>query len=225
MATPDETPIAHIGLLWRGNPAEPTAAPAKTRLRRIFEELSSRGVRAEPVVYAEQVAGAVRKRLLSMDGVLVWVDPIVSGRERSALDEMLREISGQGVFVSAHPDAIQKMGTKVVLYRTREMPWGTDTDLYRNVDDLREQLSKRLRSSGLRVLKQDRGSGGNGVWKIEMVRDWSPVEQALVRVQHAQRGAAVEELCLGDFIDRCAQYFQAFAGSGCIVDQPYRTPR
>jgi hypothetical protein len=221
MTTRDKAPVARIGLLWRGDAAAPVPAPTDTRLRRIFDEFAVRAVRAEPVVYAEEVAEAVRERLLRMDGVLVWVDPIVGGRERSALDELLREIAGRGVFVSAHPDVIQKMGTKDVLYRTREMPWGTDTHLYRNMDELRGQLPALLRRSGARVLKQNRGSGGNGVWKVELVRDSAPVEEALVRVQHAQRGASVEEMRFADFLERCMAYFQAFGGAGCVVDQPY----
>jgi hypothetical protein len=219
--TKDETPAAHIGLLWRGNPAEPVPAPADTRLRRIFEEFAARGVNAEPVAYAEEMTEAVRERLLRMDGVLVWVDPIVGGRERTALDKLLRETAGRGVFVSAHPDVIQKMGTKDVLYRTRAMPWGSDTHLYRNMDELRGQLPALLRRSGARVLKQNRGSRGNGVWKVELVRDGAPVEEALVRIQHAQRGASVEEIRFADFLERCRAYFQAFGGTGCIVDQPY----
>lgn len=221
MPRPDETSIARIGLLWRGDPAAPAPAPANTLFRRFFEELAVRGAQAEPVVYAEEAADTVREQLLRMDGVLVWVDPIVRGRERAALDELLREVAGRGVFVSAHPDAIQKMGAKDVLCRTREMSWGTDTHLYRNMDELRGQLPALLRGSGARVLKQNRGSGGNGVWKVELVRDAAPVEEALVRVQHAQRGASVEEIRFADVLERCMAYFQAFGGTGCVVDQPY----
>jgi hypothetical protein len=218
--TKDESPVAHIGLLWRGNPAAPPA-PTDTRLRRIFDEFATRGVQAEPVAYAEEAHEAVREQLLRTDGVLVWVDPIVGGRERTALDELLREVAGRGVFVSTHPDVIQKMGNKEVLYHTREMPWGTDTRLYRDMEELRGQLPALLRSSGARVLKQNRGSGGNGVWKVELIRDGAPVEEAHVRVQHAQRGAHVEEIRCGELLERCDAYFQPFDGTGCVVDQPY----
>ena len=34
---------------------------------------------------------------------------------------MLREVATAGVWVSAHPDVILKMGVKSVLYRTREL--------------------------------------------------------------------------------------------------------
>jgi len=67
---------------------------------------------------------AVRAHLLSMDGVLVWVDPLRAGKDRSRLDPLLREVAARGVWVSAHPDVILKMGVKEVLYRTRELSWG-----------------------------------------------------------------------------------------------------
>jgi hypothetical protein len=198
-----------------------TSAPAETRFSKIFEALAASGVQAEPIVYAEEAADSVRTRLLGLDGVLVWVDPIVAGRERTQLDETLRYVAGRGVFVSAHPDVIQKMGTKEMLYRTREMPWGTDTHVYRRLEDLQEQLIARLRAGQARVLKQNRGSSGNGVWKIELVSDQSPVEDAVVRVQHAARGAIVEQITFGEFLDRCRTYLEAFAGAGRIIDQPY----
>jgi hypothetical protein len=35
----------------------------------------------------------------------------------------LRDVAARGVWVSAHPDVVQKMGTKEVLHRTRTMSW------------------------------------------------------------------------------------------------------
>ncbi len=208
-----------IALVWRGDPTQPVPAPADTRLRRIFEELAAIGANAVPVIFAEEIADDVRATLLQMDGVLVWVDPIVGGRERTVLDAILRDVASAGVFVSTHPDVIEKMGTKEVLHRTRDMPWGTDTDVYRTPDELRHRFPAALRSSGARVLKQDRGSSGNGVWKVEFV-DGSDGD-SVVRVQPAQRGAVVEEMPFAAFLDARRPYFEAFGGTGCFVDQRY----
>ena len=210
-----------IGLLWRGDPANPAPAPADTRLRRIFEVFGELGAEAEPVVFAEEVADNVRERLQRLDGVLVWVDPIVGGRERTTLDALLRDVASQGVFVSAHPDVIVKMGTKEVLHRTRGMPWGSDARVYRTAAALRDDFLEALRSSGARVLKQDRGSSGNGVWRVELLRGASSDADALVRVQSAQRGARAADMPLHEFVTERAPYFEAFSGTGCFVDQPY----
>ncbi|MBI2936443.1 MAG: Cj0069 family protein [Chloroflexi bacterium] len=169
-------------------------------------------------MYTDDIVDKMRQRLLGLDGVLVWVDPIMNGKDRSHLDAMLREVASAGVWVSAHPDIIPKMGTKDVLYRTRHLGWGTDTHLYRTIDDLRDGLPVLL-AAGPRVLKQNRGNGGNGTWKVELVRSTSSPAEAAVHVLHALRGSASEEMRLGDFIQRCRPYF---VGLGCMVDQPFQ---
>lgn len=209
-------PLVRIGVLWAGDPDAPTPDPEQTRLRRIFEELVAHGAAPVPVVYHDVGAVAVRDRLLALDGVLVWVDPIVDGRTRAVLDALLRDVSAKGVFVSAHPDVILKMGTKDVLYRTRGMAWGTDTLRYATWEELAEALAASI-SLGPRVLKQHRGNGGNGVWKVELSEGAG--HGATVRVQHALRGAHVETLRLDEFVERCRPYF---AGGGGMISQPYQ---
>jgi hypothetical protein len=71
----------------------------------------------------------VRHQLNQVDGVLMWVNPNEGGRNRSILDAMLRDIASNGVFVSTHPDVILKMGTKEVLFQTREMQWAGHGEL------------------------------------------------------------------------------------------------
>lgn len=63
------------------------------------------------------------------------------------------------------------------------------------------------------MLKQYRGMGGTGVWKVE------PAGDSLVRVQHAARDSADEELRLDEFVRRCEPYF---AGPGRMIDQPFQ---
>src|SRR5262250_3510280 len=91
------------------------------RLKAIFAELAAVGIDAEPAVFGEDFAEDVRAQLLKMDGVLVWVDPLSDGKTRTALDPLLREVSANGIWVSAHPDTILKMGTKEVLFRTKSL--------------------------------------------------------------------------------------------------------
>lgn len=52
------------------------ATPQNNRFYRVFEELAAAGVRAEPAVYDEAFADEVRDQLLTVDGVLVWVDRV-----------------------------------------------------------------------------------------------------------------------------------------------------
>ncbi len=203
-----------VAVLWRGDAeARRTATPQNNRFYRIFEELAALGIHAEPAVYADDIAEEMRQRLLQVDGVLVWVDPIHDGQTREKLDELLRDVAARGPWVSAHPDVILKMGVKEVLHRTKHLGWGTDTHLYRTAPAFHEQFPPLLRSAGPRVLKQNRGNGGQGVWKVEQIG------QDVVRVLHARRGSVPEELPLRDFMTRCDAYFTP---DGCIVDQPFQ---
>jgi glutathione synthase/RimK-type ligase-like ATP-grasp enzyme len=208
-----------VAVVWRGDrQARAGATPANNRFHRVFEALASAGIKAEPAVYAEEMADEVREQLLQADGVLVWVDPLSQGRNRAALDAMLRDVARQGVWVSAHPDVTLKMGVKEVLHRTKQLGWGTDTHLYRTARSFREEFPPRLQSSGPRVLKQNRGNGGQGVWKVEREASAADGVQT-VRVLQALRGSMPEVVPLADFMQLCEAYF---GPEGCIVDQPFQ---
>ena len=208
-----------VAILWRGDrQARIAATPQNNRFYRIFEELAGLGIRAEPAVYDEDFAGEVRRQLLAADGVLVWVDPLHNGKTRALLDALLRYVAAHGPWVSAHPDVILKMGVKEVLYRTRALGWGSDTHLYRTAADFAAAFPARLGSAGPRVLKQNRGNGGQGVWKVELVAEPGGAADR-VRVLQAQRGSIPEEMPLAAFMARCAAYF---GSDGCIVDQAFQ---
>jgi hypothetical protein len=213
-----------LALLWRGDcQARRNATPQNNRLNRVFEELAAFGISAEPAVYADEMADEVREQLLKLDGVLVWVDPISKDhQDRITLDAMLRDVASRGIWVSADPDVILKMGVKEIIHRTKHLGWGTDTHLYRTAGAFREEFPARLQSTGPLVLKQNRGNGGQGVWKVELVSPSAPPssrERAIVRVLHARRSSVPEDIPLGDFMRRCEAYF---AAEGCIVDQPFQ---
>jgi hypothetical protein len=213
------TETGRLAVLWRGDAeARRNAAPQNNRFYRVFEALSALGIHAEPTVYADDIAGEVREQLLKVDGVLVWVDPIHDGQTRTVLDALLRDVASRAPWVSAHPDVILKMGVKEVLHRTRHLGWGADTHLYRTARAFRQEFPAWLQSAGPRVLKQNRGNGGQGVWKVELLSD-SADQRAAVRVLHARRGSVPETMPLADFLGRCEAYF---TDDGSIVDQPFQ---
>ena len=135
----DKDQVKRVAVLWRGDrEARDREISEKSRLFHVFEALSALDIRAEKAVYSEEFEDEVHEQLLQVDGVLVWVNPMTDDRDRSRLDDLLREIADEGVFVSAHPDVILKMGTKEVLFATRDMSWGCDTHLYPTAKDFRE---------------------------------------------------------------------------------------
>jgi hypothetical protein len=177
----------------------------------MFAAFEALGVSAEPVVYSDGLIGAVREHLLGLDGVLVWVNPIEKGLDRSHLNRLLREVSVAGVWVSAHPDVILQMATKRVLVDTASMSWSSESYLYENIEQFRAEVPSRIVERGPLVLKQHRGMGGAGVWSVEAV---SPV---VVRAQQAAGGAPPEVMSTEIFLDLCSPYFEY---GGLMVEQP-----
>ena len=183
-----------------------------------FEQLS---VELRPVVFEDGAIDEVRDELLALDGVLVWVNPIQDGATRSNLDALLLEAASHGVWVSAHPAVILKLGTKEVLFATRAVGWGGDVDLYRTPAEFSQRFPAWLGERGRAVVKQGRGNGGNGVWKVELLGEGAPaVDDARVRVHDARvRDGSAETTSLGVFMTRCEEYF---VWSGCLVAQAFQ---
>ncbi|MEA2554123.1 MAG: hypothetical protein QOJ65_2299 [Fimbriimonadaceae bacterium] len=204
-----------IALLWHGDrEARDSVRLEDHRLAATAAALKAVGLEPEAAVYNDDFVNEVKAQLLAVAGVLVWVNPIEQGRDRIKLDTMLGEVASQGVFVSAHPSTIQKMGTKEVLHRTKGMSWGSDVHLYRSVEELRNQLPGRLAEGKPRVLKRHRGHSGNGVWKITP----NAADKDRIRVRHAARGSLEEELQLEDFLSNAETLFPG----GPIIDQEYQ---
>ena len=219
----EDQEVPRIGVLWRGDRQAEASLPRADRgLGPLYDAFARLPVVLEPVPYSDDAVDEVRKQLLTLDGLLVWVNPIQDGANRALLDPLLREAAAKGVWVSAHPDVILQMGTKEILYRTRDLGWGSDTSLYRSPDEFARAFPGRLRQLGRLVLKQGRGNGGNGVWKVELpASEPGPAHlDAVVRVQDARlTDGSSQLLALGLFMERCADYF---AWSGCLVDQAYQ---
>lgn len=208
-----------IAIVWRGDAASrAVATPQNNRYRQIFSELLALGIEAEPAVYCEEMQDEVRAQLVRAEGALVWVNPLEGGRTREKLDALLRDVAATGRFVSAHPDVILKMGVKEVLHRTRHLGWGSDTRLYRSAAEFRDEFPTGLRSAGPRVIKQNCGNAGQGVWKVERTGQRVGAAPA-VTVLEARRGSMPETLPLEDFMSRCEPYF---GWGGCIIDQPFQ---
>jgi hypothetical protein len=204
-----------VALLYPGDrAARDRADPAASRFATLFEALTSSGVNAEPAVWHDDFADEVLAQLRGVQAVLVWCNPIEDGRRRDRLDALLREVAATGVVVSAHPDAIQGLGTKDVLFETRDLPFGSDVHRIDSLEQLALELPQRLRH-GARVLKQHRGHSGIGVWRVEQTGDGK------LLVQHAQRGSGRQRLDLAALSATLAPYFEPAAG-GHMIDQAWQ---
>ena len=103
--------IGLIGILSRGDRGVvPVPTRENNRLWRVFNALEACQVTGVPVVYSDD--DEVRQQLLSLDGVLIWVNPIENNQSRIKLDRMLRDVAEQGVWGQRPSRCYIEDGTK-----------------------------------------------------------------------------------------------------------------
>jgi hypothetical protein len=208
-----------VALLYPGDrAARDRADPAESRFAALFKAFAIGGVHAEPAVYDDDFADEVAAQLRRVQLVLVWCNPIEGGRRRERLDALLRDLAGSGTHVSAHPDAILRLGTKDVLVETRDLPFGSDVHRVDSLEQLAVELPARLQR-GARVLKQHRGHSGIGIWRVESTG--SDASKGPLKLRHAMRGSAEERVSLPSLLQRMAPYFEPAQG-GHMVDQAWQ---
>lgn len=211
-----------VAVVFRGVDA---AAPSNPRLDPVLAALVEVGLSVETVPYVEGRAEQAATRLSMVDGALVWVDPISDDGDRRELDEVLREASRAGTWVSTHPDVVDRLGTKEVLVATRHLSWGCDVHLYRSPEEFRRDFPGRLAAHGVRVLKASRGNGGRTVWKVSLAD--GPLAARIgsdtqVVVQHARaRDGSSTVMPLSQLMMECHVGFEAWDGHGRLVDQEF----
>src|SRR5262249_53535681 len=91
---------------------------------------------------------------------------------------------------------------------------GCDTAVYRTAEAMRAELPARL-AAGPRVIKRNRGNGGQGVWKVDALA--GSRSEPMVRGLDATKDAS-EKLELDEFLNGCVSYFD----SDCVIDQPFQ---
>jgi hypothetical protein len=201
---------ARIAVLWRGDPAAAhTPTSYEARLRPVIGALNAAGFAAEGVVWFDDAAETLSTRLADAAGVLVWINPLANGRDRSIVDAVLRRIAAAGVWVSTHPDVTARMGTKEVLYATRDLGWGSDTDLYKDERTFDTGFWPRIDRGATRVLKPLRGNDGQGVLKVSG-------RSADLVVQHANDDG-IERLTRNELAAR----IRNLLARGPVIDQAF----
>lgn len=189
-------------------------ALTEDKYRDLATAFRENGFRVDSVIYNDLLAEKLAMELTIYDAILVWVNPIEQGNDRKRLDALLSALSQKGCFVSAHPDVILKMGTKDVLYKTRHMEFGGDIKQYLSFSAFKEQFADPGPNSGLRILKQYRGNGGNGVFKANI----SQIKNNRIGLTHAKGNEEERIISADDFFEEMKIYF---ADDGMLIDQEW----
>jgi len=192
----------------------------------MVEEVKKKGIEPVVVYYDHDRRHELFKAILeSADGYVSRVNPgNIPGGEGHFL-EMLRYLNDAGVLGMSDAKTMVDMGAKDALVKLvgtgLALP---DTYAYYSVAQLRREFPLSL-SRGERVLKQNRGSTGQGIWHVivEDDRDFAPGEPLPLdtRVKCVEASDNhVEHRTLDDFMTLCEQYIDP-DNNGMIVDMRF----
>ena len=176
---------------------------SEEKYKLLAEAFVQAGMKVETVLYNDAHADTLRSELKSLDALMVWVNPIEQGRDRTVLDQLLSDLEAAGVFVSSARETIMKIGTKRVLYDTRDLEFGSNVEMYDTFDEFRTGFPGTLKDGRPRVLKQFRGNGGDGVFKVRKITD----DTGQFSVLHAKRGSTEQIFGQEEFFDEFRRYF------------------
>ena len=134
----------------------------------IIDSLKKRGWTAEIIFYQDKDRGEIyRYTHEKADAYISRVNP-GNLKDETGYFQMLTELVANGIEGLPHPDAMVTYGAKNSIERLK----GTaivpdDIYTYYSFDELKEHFPKSLKK-GVRVLKQNRGSTGEGIWRVEL---------------------------------------------------------
>jgi hypothetical protein len=189
-----------VGIMLYCAPGNTRNVFTEEKYRALAEKFVQSSLSVETVLYNDTLVDSFRDSLKKFDALLVWVNPVEQGHDRKTLDQLLAELDSAGVFVSSIPETIMKIGTKDVLFKTRRLEWGSDVELYATFEDFKDQFPASIMNVQTRVLKQFRGNGGDGVFKVR-------ASERDILVLHAKRGAVEERMEENKFYDYFGDYF------------------
>lgn len=188
----------------------------------IIDSFKKRGWSAEIIFYRDEDRGEIyRHTIEKADAYISRVNPgnLVS---ETGYFQMLRELVNNGVEGLPHPDAMIAYGAKNSVEKLKGsdiVP--DDVYTYYDFDTLKEEFPKSLKK-GVRVIKQNRGSTGEGIWRVEvleadMKKNKIPLDAKLKLTE--AKDNHTEEKTLQEFLEFCIKYLEG--DNGMLLDMPF----
>lgn len=194
----------------------------------IVNSIKDKGWDAEVIYFHPDKADEILDRVSSeFDAYISRVNPgNIPGGEKGYFD-LLSKLSEAGLVGMSTPAEMMAYGAKDALVKLNDTDLvPSDTAAYYEVEDFHKTFPTTL-SYGERVLKQNRGSTGSGIWRVQLA-DKNLAETvepgtALPLDTKIKCTEAVdnhtEERELGDFMDFCDQYIEG--DNGMLVDMRF----
>jgi hypothetical protein len=192
--------------------------------RPIIDSLIKRGWTAEIIFYSDEDRGEIYRYVV--EKASAYISRVNPGNlyDETGYFQMLRELVANGVEGLPHPDAMINYGAKNSIENLK----GTDlvpSDVitYYDFETFKSTFPKNL-EKGVRVLKQNRGSTGEGIWRVELIEKHEDesgklsLRNSIVKLTEAKDNH-VETKSLIEFIDFCVGYLDG--PTGMILDMPF----
>lgn len=187
--------------------------------------LKARGWDSEIIFYRDEWKDRILEYCSDrFDAYVSRVNPGNLAYGESDYFDVLRELSERGILGMPHPDAMTSFGAKDALVKLRGTNFvPADTYAYYTQEEFVSQFPTSL-SRGERVLKQNRGSTGTGIWRVS-VEDEREFEAGTplpldTRVKCTEAvDNHVEHHALGEFMAFCEQYI--VGENGMLVDMRF----
>lgn len=189
----------------------------------IIDSLKKRGWTAEIIFYRDEDRGEIYR--YTYDKADAYISRVNPGNLTNEVGyfQMLRELVYNGIEGLPHPDAMIAYGAKNSVEKLKGTPLvPEDVYTYYDFDALKDMFPKSL-CKGVRVLKQNRGSTGEGIWRVEVLEkekyegDKIPLEAKLKLTE--AKDNHIEEKTLQEFLEFCIQYLEG--PNGMVLDMPF----
>lgn len=196
----------------------------------MVNELKNKGWNAEVIFFSDEILKDAAKREAIFERVKNEFDGYVSRvnpgniKEEKLYFDVLRRLCAAGLVGMPHPDAMIGYGAKDALTKLADTDLvPDDTYAYYDIKTFKETFPKSL-AKGERVLKQNRGSTGEGIWRVRL-KDNSgynkvsslPLDTKIICTEAKDNHS--EERDLGEFMDFCEQYI--VGDNGMLVDMTF----
>jgi len=171
------------------------------------------GMACYPIHYVHKQHDVFFKVMESMDAILVRCNPgqiKADGGDQQKFDDGMRALQKKGMPVWPSPDVMEFMGAKDALTKIKDLNIGMpDTGTYYTEAEFIEGFKKSMKFQP-RVIKQNRGSSGEGIWIINLKKgDYCPafgdasVEDTDELILMEANDNHVEEHTVIEFINWC----------------------
>jgi len=186
--------------------------------------LIEKNVHAEWAWYKDADHDALFERYKDFDGFVPRINPATDGQYEGVTNagaKTFMDRLAKSSLAMPHLDVMQKMGAKDALVKINDLSVGLeDTYAYYDVESWHANFMKVMDLGHTRVIKQNRGSQGEGIWIVKF-DDPNTTKCTVDTKLHLMEAYDnhTEVKTAGEFMKFCEQYIEG--ENGQLIDQRF----